>query len=81
MENIEQLKLEIKNAIDLDKKRFFTSALNQTNDIIKMVEELKFKEQMCMEEDKHEEQILEHMNQIEMCNKILQKLNGNTKHL
>ena len=50
--------------------------LEQTNEIIKMILELKEKEQKCLDNDDYEIQELEHINQIEMAEKILNKLRG-----
>lgn len=50
--------------------------LDQTEEIVKMIEGLKKKEKVCMEKDEHDEQVLEHTNQIEMADKILTKIRG-----
>ena len=43
-------------------------------EIGKVIDEEISKEQECMKRDKYEEQEIEHINQIEMANKIKQKL-------
>lgn len=50
--------------------------MKSTKEIIKMIEELKKQEQKCMDKDKYKEQELEHINQIEMADKIISKLRG-----
>lgn len=43
-------------------------------EVRKIIKILKERENECMERDEHEEQIVEHQNQIEMCDKILKEL-------
>jgi len=50
--------------------------LSQTMGIVKIIEGLKKKEEICMEKDKHNEQVLEHASQIEMADKILAEIKG-----
>ncbi len=52
---------------------------DKTTAIIEMIEEEKQKEIGCMERDVYDEQITEHQNQIEMCDKIITKLRGKGK--
>ena len=43
-------------------------------EVIKVIDECIKEEEFCMSNDKYDEQILEHTNQIEMAKKIKQKL-------
>ncbi len=51
----------------------------KTKEICKIINKLKKQEQECMGKDEHTEQIIEHKNQIEMCDKILLKIKGDKK--
>ncbi len=46
----------------------------KTKEICKIIKKLKKREQKCLKNDEYPEQIIEHQNQIEMCDKILLKI-------
>jgi len=50
--------------------------LQTLKDVLKLIDEEIKKEKDCQKNDRYQEQISEHLNQIEMANKIKQKIKG-----